>query len=67
MLFPSLSEVKHLAETYKSIPVFYEVLADSCSPVQIMSAVADLSENSYAGKRREFRAVGALLLYWYLP
>lgn len=47
MLFPSLSEVKHLAETYKSIPVFYEVLADSCSPVQIMSAVADLSENSF--------------------
>ncbi|MGE4549400.1 MAG: anthranilate synthase component I [Intestinibacillus sp.] len=47
MLYPSLDEVKRFAQNYKSIPVFYEVLTDSCSPVQIMSALGDLSENSF--------------------
>lgn len=47
MLYPSLDEVKRLAQNYKSIPVFYEVLTDTCSPVQIMSALGDLSENSF--------------------
>lgn len=47
MLYPTLEEVKRLAQDYKSIPVFYEVLADRCSPVQMMSALGDLSENCF--------------------
>lgn len=47
MLYPTLDEVKRLAQTYRTIPVFYEVLADSVSPIQIMSALAGLSETCF--------------------
>lgn len=46
MLYPSLDEVKNLAKNYHSIPVFFEVLADSCSPIRMMDALSELSENS---------------------
>ena len=47
MLYPTIEEVKGLLEDYQEVPVFYEVLADCCTPIHIFSALQDLSENCF--------------------
>ncbi len=39
MLYPSLKEVKELLREYKSVPVFYEVLADYMTPIRMFGAL----------------------------
>lgn len=39
MLYPSLKEVKELLREYKSVPVFYEVLADYMTPIRMFRAL----------------------------
>ena len=39
MLYPSLEEVRELLKEYKSVPVFYEVLADYMTPIRMFRAL----------------------------
>lgn len=47
MLKPSLEEVKSLAKRYSIIPVMYTFAADNQTPINIYSALAEHSENSF--------------------
>lgn len=47
MLKPSLEEVKVLAKQYNTIPVFYEFSADNQTPLNIYTAFAAQSQNSF--------------------
>lgn len=47
MLKPSLEEVKQLAKQYNTIPVFYEFSADNQTPLNIYTAFAKNSKNSF--------------------
>ncbi len=47
MLYPSLEEVKKLAETYNTIPVFFTIPADHRTPVSIFSALSAKEENAF--------------------
>lgn len=47
MLKPSLEEVKVLAKTYNTIPVFYEFSADNQTPLNIYTAFSGKSRNSF--------------------
>lgn len=47
MLYPALTEVQELLEEYDVVPVFYEVLSDSITPIQIFNALKDQSENCF--------------------
>ena len=37
MLYPAIEQVKELFENYKTVPVFYELLMDSCTRMMIVS------------------------------
>ena len=37
MLYPAIEQVKELFENYKTVPVFYELLMDSCTPIRILT------------------------------
>lgn len=47
MLTPNLGEVKHLLESYGSVPVFYELLADNFTPVRLFSILRENYENCF--------------------
>lgn len=47
MLYPSLNEVKALAENYNTIPVFYTFPADHRTPVGIFKALSAGRENAF--------------------
>ena len=47
MLKPSLEEVKQFAKQYNTIPVFYEFSADNQTPLNIYTAFAKNSKNSF--------------------
>lgn len=47
MLFPSLSEVRTLSQSYDVIPVFWEIPADHLSPLQIYAALSRHSEHAF--------------------
>ncbi len=47
MLFPSKEEVKKLLESYKTVPVFYELLIDSCTPVSLFSGLKEKFDNCF--------------------
>ncbi len=47
MLKPSLEEVKTLAKSYNTIPVFYEFSADNQTPLNIYTAFSGKSRNSF--------------------
>lgn len=47
MLKPTLEEVKRMAKTYNTIPVFYEFSADNQTPLNIYTAFAKESQNSF--------------------
>lgn len=39
MLSPTLEQVKNLLTIYPTVPVFYEVLADHVTPIQVFMAL----------------------------
>lgn len=47
MLYPSLEEVKKYLEAYDTVPVFYELLTDSVTPIHIFNALKEESENGF--------------------
>ncbi len=47
MLYPSLEEVKKLAQEYNVIPVMYTFAADNQTPINIYAALARDDENSF--------------------
>jgi len=47
MIFPNVETVKDLLKNYKTVPVFHELLIDSCTPVQIFRAMKNKSENCF--------------------
>ena len=47
MLFPSLEEVKKLAERYTAIPVFFTFPADHRTPISIYTALSEGEENAF--------------------
>ena len=47
MLYPNMQEVKELLNDYELVPVFYEVLSDTCTPIRIFDALKDEGENSF--------------------
>ncbi|MBR1554698.1 MAG: anthranilate synthase component I [Oscillospiraceae bacterium] len=47
MLFPSLEEVKKLAESYTAIPVFFTFPADHRTPISIYTALSEGEENAF--------------------
>lgn len=47
MLYPAIEEVRELLKDYEEVPVFYEVLADCCTPIHIFSALQSFSENCF--------------------
>ena len=46
MLYPSIKEVKEYLKEYDIVPVFYELLTDSCTPIYIFNALKN-SENAF--------------------
>lgn len=47
MLYPSISEVKKYLEEYDIVPVIYEYLTDSCTPVSIFNSLKNQGENAF--------------------
>lgn len=47
MIFPSVETAKELLKSYKTVPVFYELLIDSCTPVRIFRAMKQHYENCF--------------------
>ncbi|MCH5192351.1 MAG: anthranilate synthase component I [Oscillospiraceae bacterium] len=47
MLYPSKEEVKSLLLSYKTVPVFYEMLIDGCTPVGLFAALKEKYENCF--------------------
>ncbi|MGN0675418.1 MAG: anthranilate synthase component I, partial [Oscillospiraceae bacterium] len=47
MLYPSKEEVKNLLSSYKTVPVFYEMLIDSCTPVGLFAVLKEKYENCF--------------------
>lgn len=46
-MYPSLEEVKNYLKKYSIVPVFYELLSDNLTPINIFSALKDNSENCF--------------------
>lgn len=47
MLYPSVDHVKELLKEYKTVPTFYELLMDSCTPIQIFNSLHEAYENCF--------------------
>ncbi|GHU52911.1 anthranilate synthase component 1 [Clostridia bacterium] len=47
MLYPSLEEVKVKSREYKLIPVFFEMMSDTQTPIHIYNALSEDEENSF--------------------
>lgn len=47
MLYPSVDQVKELLNEYKTVPTFYELLLDSCTPIQIFNSLHEAYENCF--------------------
>ncbi len=47
MLYPSKEEVRKLLQSYKTVPVFYEMLIDSCTPVGLFAILKEKYENCF--------------------
>ena len=47
MLYPSPKEISEYLEDYNTVPVFHELLIDSCTPINIFNALKDTSENCF--------------------
>ena len=47
MFYPSLEEAKNFLEDYDLVPVFHELLIDSCTPIYIFNALKNSCENCF--------------------
>ena len=47
MLYPEISTVKELMKEYKTVPVFYEILIDSYTPVEMFNALHSAYKNCF--------------------
>lgn len=47
MLYPALHEIEKYFEGYTTVPVFHELLIDSCTPIHMFNALKDSSENCF--------------------
>ena len=47
MLYPDKREVEELLGEYDVVPVFYEILSDSCTPVNIFNALKQGEETCF--------------------
>lgn len=47
MLYPPIDQVKELLKDYKTVPIFYELLMDSCTPIQIFNSLHEAYENCF--------------------
>lgn len=47
MLYPCAEEVREFLKSYKSVPVFREILIDSFTPVQMFNALYEAYENCF--------------------
>ena len=47
MLYPTKEEVKNLLQNYKTVPVFYEMLIDGCTPVGLFAALKEKFDNCF--------------------
>lgn len=47
MIFPSNEEVREFLKSYKSVPIFREVLIDSLTPIQMFKALNESYENCF--------------------
>lgn len=47
MLYPDIENVKELLKEYKTVPVFYEVLVDSYTPVELFNAMHSAYKNCF--------------------
>ena len=47
MLFPDIKTVKDLAKSYKTIPVFYELLVDQFTPIRLFNCLHERYKNCF--------------------
>lgn len=47
MLYPEIENVKELLKEYKTVPVFYEILVDSYTPVEMFNALHSAYKNCF--------------------
>lgn len=47
MLYPTKEEVKGLLSSYRTVPVFHEMLIDSCTPVGLFAALKEHFDNCF--------------------
>ncbi len=47
MLYPSLQEVKNYLSDYSVVPVFYEMMTDSSTPIHMFKALSEGAENCF--------------------
>ncbi len=47
MLYPSREEIKDILKNYKTVPVFYELLVDSFTPIQLFNALHEAYDNCF--------------------
>lgn len=47
MIYPSVNEVKEYLKEYRLVPVFYDFLSDTLTPVHIYNALSEGEENSF--------------------
>ncbi|MBR1864222.1 MAG: anthranilate synthase component I [Ruminococcus sp.] len=47
MLYPSLEEVKKYFEDYRTVPVFYEMLMDNYTPIQLFNCLHEIYEDCF--------------------
>ena len=47
MLFPDITTVKDLLKTYKTVPVFYELLVDQFTPIQLFNCLHEKYKNCF--------------------
>lgn len=47
MLYPSKEEIKEMLKSYKTVPVFYELLIDSFTPIQLFNALHEAYDNCF--------------------
>ena len=46
-MYPSIEKVRELLNDYKTVPIFYELLVDSFSPVQLFNCLHETYENCF--------------------
>ena len=47
MLYPTKEEIKDILKNYKTVPVFYELLVDSYTPIQLFNALHEAYDNCF--------------------